>query len=226
MAIICRDAGLLFIMAPRTASSAVGRVLREELGGEFMPPSDVMDDDGTLEVRHKHTTLDDLVRHGLLSPEERAKLLVFTTVRNPFDSLVSLYVSNAATYRELQDKAGSWGKQELKRNNLRFCATHTFDQWIEHSYQPTLRERLRGKRVRTRRNPWLAGVDVVMRFESLQEDFEGVLRRAGVDGRHVVPVLNRTKGRRRDYRSYYSPRSRQLVELAWKADLERFGYAF
>jgi hypothetical protein len=226
MAIICREAGLLFIMAPRTASRAVGRVLREELGGEFLPASDVLGDGGTLAVRHKHTTLDELERHGLLPPEDRAKLIVFTTIRNPFDSLVSLYVSNAATFRGLQEKPGSWGAKDLKRDNLRYCATHTFDEWIERSYRPSLRERLRGKRVRRRRNLWLAGVDLVMRFESLQEDFDDVLRRAGVPGRHLVPVINRTKGRRRDYRSYYSPGSRRLVELAWKADIERFGYAF
>jgi hypothetical protein len=226
MAILCRERRLLFIMAPRTGCSTVGAVLREQLGGEFLPGTDIYRD-GRLEVPHKHSTLEQLKRNGLVGPELRREVLVFSGVRNPFDSLVSLYVKNRTTYQDLLQKPGSFVQKRSNRQAaIQFCATHTFDQWIEHLYAPRLRDRLLGRAVRERVNRWVDGVDVVMRFESLQQDFDAVLRQAGVEGQFRLPWMNRTKKRKRDYRSYYSERSQELVERAWRRDLERFGYTF
>src|SRR5215468_1500064 len=43
MAIICRQYGLLFIMTPRTACTAVGDLLCTHYGGEFIPAEDILD---------------------------------------------------------------------------------------------------------------------------------------------------------------------------------------
>src|SRR5262245_44749768 len=98
MAILWRARRLLFLMAPRRGCSTVGAVLREQLDGEFLPETDGYRDD-KLEVPHKHSTLEQLTRNGLVSPELRREVLVFSGVRNPFDSLVSLYVKNRTTYQ-------------------------------------------------------------------------------------------------------------------------------
>ena len=65
-------------------------------------------------------------------------------------------------------------------------------------------------------------VDFVGRFESLEQDFALICRQLGVRSR--LPRLNRT--RRDDYRSYYDDQTREMVEQAFREDLERFSYSF
>jgi hypothetical protein len=227
MAILCRERRLLFIMAPRTGCTAVGAALQEHLGGEYLPRESIYRGDGRLDVPYKHCTLRQLTSRGLVTEVMRRELLVFSTVRNPFDSLVSLYVKNATVYQERIDRPSSFlYEREDRHADVRFCATHTFDEWIEHLFGVSKRDRLLGRPVKERTNRYLVGADVVMRFESLQEDFDGVLRRSGVEEQITVPLVNATTDRPRDYRSFYSPKSRDLVERAWRSDLERFGYSF
>jgi hypothetical protein len=40
------------------------------------------------------------------------------------------------------------------------------------------------------------------------------------------PKLNVTNEKERDYRSYYTPKARAIVERIYAPDLERFGYSF
>ena len=56
-------------------------------------------------------------------------------------------------------------------------------------------------------------VDFVGRYENLKEDLNGVLSRIGIKERLKVPRVNVTqKGEARDYRDYYSPKTRAMVE--------------
>jgi hypothetical protein len=228
MAIICRDHRLLFILTPHTASTAIGDTLRTELGGEWIPPDDMRAPDGSL-VRRKHTTVPQLLAAGLISRDERKQHFAFSGVRNPFDALVSAYVRNAEHNQPLlQDKDSFIHKRPRKRTHLDYCADHTFEEWVEHVYAPRTLDRLLGRRTRIRRKfPFQEGVDFVIRYEHLQKDFDEALRRAGVPGRYLIPTKNVTTERQdRDYRSYYSDRTRALVQHAFSAQLERFGYSF
>jgi hypothetical protein len=47
--------------------------------------------------------------------------------------------------------------------------------------------------------------DFIMRFENLQRDFSEVLRLIGIKQVQVLPVRAKTKGRNRDFLSYYTP---------------------
>ena len=91
MAIICRKFNLLFIMTPRTACTAIGEFLCEHYSGEFLPAEDILDSRGFISVQKKHSTLAELLAHKLLTAREAKSLLKVAAVRNPFDSLVSLY---------------------------------------------------------------------------------------------------------------------------------------
>lgn len=66
-------------------------------------------------------------------------------------------------------------------------------------------------------------VDHVGHMETLAADFAHICARVGIPP-ISVPHVNRS--RHRDYRSYYSDASRELVAQAFKADIERFGYTF
>ena len=63
-----------------------------------MPWKDILDSNGRIIVDSKHGSLQDLLEHELLLPEKAERLFKFCAVRNPFDSLVSLYTKHRTTY--------------------------------------------------------------------------------------------------------------------------------
>ena len=94
MAILCRDIGLLFLQAPHTGSTSLGTLLREDFGGVKLLEERVRDERGRIVLRQKHQTLDQLLEAGLITPRERADLLVVVGVRNPYDLVLTEYARN------------------------------------------------------------------------------------------------------------------------------------
>lgn len=228
MAIICRDLGLLFVLTPHTASSAVGKVLREQLGGEWLPKGHVTDRRGRVVVRQKHSSVREMVKHGVLTADEVDRLHVFTTVRNPFDRLVTVYHKRRDDWAALVDDPDSWvhvdGAVDIE--DLRRAGETSFPEWLRHHFTANPRKRIAvavGAYAMFRR--YTADVDTVMRFEQIQDDFDAVL---GSVGREpvAVPRFNPTSTRPTDYREYYDEASRRLVERAARWDLRVFGYEF
>ena len=66
-------------------------------------------------------------------------------------------------------------------------------------------------------------VDLVGRFERLQEDFARVARTLDLPAA-ALPHLNRSQ--RRAYAEYYTPELRRIVARRYAEDLERFEYRF
>ena len=228
MAVICREHRLLFIATPHTGSTAISDLLLRDLGGEWIPREELTAPDGTL-VKRKHSTLQQLLKGGVITPEERSQLFAFAAVRNPFDTLVSTYVRNREHNQPLRDRPDSFiHDRKRKREDLDYCLDHTFEEWIDHSFSPRLVDRLLGRGAKVRRKaPYQEGVDFVLRYEHLQEDFDEALRRAGVAGRYVIPSKNVTTERTdRDYRTWYTPRTKAIVEQVFGEQLQRFGYTY
>ena len=71
-------------------------------------------------------------------------------------------------------------------------------------------------------------VDYVGRYESLDQDLQTALERAGVKRRLEVPRTNITpnKDQSRSYRSYYSPETKALVAGWYQPEIALWGYAF
>jgi hypothetical protein len=227
MAIVCRAHQILFIMTPITACSAVGKALREELGGEFLPAEPITDGRGRVRLDSKHNTLADLLRHELLDESASRKMYKFSTVRNPFDRLVSKYAKEKNKLQEHLGDPGSWIHRDPRLvEDIVFCRDHSFDEWIERRYRTRLWPRLRGQGRKNGLLRYAEGMDTVMRYENLDGDFAKVLKAAGVARRVEIPRFHVTEGRTRDYRSYYSASSRKIVEYAFRDVLERFGYGF
>jgi hypothetical protein len=65
-------------------------------------------------------------------------------------------------------------------------------------------------------------VNFVGRFENLRADFASVCHRIGVRAR----LRHLNESTHVDYRSYYTPRTRQLVAEHWREDIQFFGYRF
>lgn len=227
MAIVCRPHRLLFIMAPRTGCSTVGKVLVESFDGVFIPAESVLDDRGFARVPRKHTALRELLDHGFLTPDERRSLFVFTTVRNPFDSLVSLYSKLKHKHQSHLHDPQSWIHQlEGFKEDIEYCQEHTFTEWIEKKYKPAWLAKLRGRGKRGVYNRYTRDADFIMRFERLQADFERALSEVGLVQKPLLPAFNLTATRDKDYRTYYDQRSRRIVEYVFERELAHFGYQF
>jgi hypothetical protein len=220
MAVISRRYGYLFIHAPRTGGTALAeKVLEPALDGTLLPPSpvEVTDRAGRSRRVGQHITLPQLLEAGLVRPDETGSLLTFTTVRNPFDSLVSLYTKKR--FPDVNTDPRLTGRKHHEALVALAGQSSSFADFLERRFGEA-------RRPRHLYPAHLEGADVVMRFEQLQADLSAVLDRLGVEGCPEIPRHNATIGRDTDYRTYYTDAARQLVERVFAPDLERFGYQF
>lgn len=66
-------------------------------------------------------------------------------------------------------------------------------------------------------------VDFVGRLEHIDDDFAQICKRIGIDAQLTrVNVSERS----RDYREYYTPRTRDIIGKLFADDVEAFGYTF
>jgi hypothetical protein len=227
MAIICREYGLLFIMTPRTACTAVGDLLCTHYGGEFIPAEDVLDSQGFISVQRKHSTLSELIRHKILAPEEAKSLLKIAAVRNPFDSLVSLYFKQKLKYQSLLADPSSWVNRSAGyAREMRYARAHTFNEWVfRMSYRKLIRRLLSGSA--SMFADYTRDMDVILRYESIERDLKEAFDRAGIPWKTKLPKVNRTDERSgRDYRKLYSHVAALTVKWAYDYDLKTYGYQF
>lgn len=201
MAVLCREHRLLYLGNKRTGSTAVGRALELRFGGIYLPSKRFVTASGEV-VSRRHSTLRQVLEHGLLDVDVH-ELCKFTTVRNPFDSLVSLW----AKLRFRANRAGSW----VHSKDVSFAT------WVEKRFgdaEPT-----------SMHADFAEGADAILRFERLSMDLSDLVASLGLPP-IVLEPQNTTVERIRDYRSYYDDRTRAIVERVFRDDLDRFDYSF
>jgi hypothetical protein len=227
MAIICRKYNLLFIMTPRTACTAIGELLCEHYGGEFVPAADILDSHGLISVQKKHSTLPELIQHEILTTGQAQSLLKVAAVRNPFDSLVSLYFKQRFKYKPLLAEPTSWVNRSSRyAEYMRYAQTHSFNEWIFKVSYRKLIKRLLGFRP-SMFTEHTQDMDLILRYESIEKDLKEAFSRAGITWKVGIPKINRTDERSgRDYRCYYSRPAALAVKLAYSYDLKTYGYRF
>lgn len=227
MAIICRKYNLLFIMTPRTACTAIGELLCQHYGGEFLPSEDILDSKGFIAVQKKHSTLSEILEHKLLTPEEAKSLLKVAAVRNPFDSLLSLYFKQRLKYRPLLGDPTSWVNRSTRYGEfMRYAQAHSFSRWIFKSCYRKIIKSLLGFRPSMYAD-WTKGMDIVLRYESIEKDLKDAFNRMGIEWKADIPKVNLTEERaNRDYRSCYYWPAVLAVSLAFSDDLKTYGYTF
>ena len=222
MAILCRDIGLLLLQAPHTGSTSLGTLLREDFGGVKLLEDRVRDERGRIVLRQKHQTLGQLLEAGLITPGDRAGLLVVVGVRNPYDLVLTEYARN-------RESGAISAAQRLRRRlpgSSDDFSPADFERFVVRRYTPTAFYRALGRRPMVPVD-WSEGADHVIRFEAMQAGLDEALRTVGVPEPHLLPHRNPTTSRRdRDYRSVYTPRARTIVSAAYSRELQQHGYAF
>lgn len=68
-------------------------------------------------------------------------------------------------------------------------------------------------------------LDFLGTYEHLEDDFDRVLKRLGLEREVSLPSVNVSE-RERNYRDYYSAKTRALVESWYGPEIQHFGYSF
>ncbi|NJN73112.1 MAG: sulfotransferase family protein [Limnothrix sp. RL_2_0] len=255
MAIIVPNHKLLFIMVPATGCSSIGEILQEKFGGEYIPKKNLYKDKKVL-LPSKHNTIAGLRKYNCLSSNELSNLLKFGTVRNPFDIFATQYqrfigewsdISLGLQERKLGKALSKEEEEAIKfslenrRKTIAKTKEKSFDEWLEDSLSAIYDKRnnlmyksksqlkaLITSHYYPDACPMVSGVDEIIRYESLEKDFNAILRKVGSINSNEyieVPNNNPTQGKKK-YCEYYSAYSRNLVEKYLGKDLEALGYNF
>jgi len=214
-------------MTPRTACTAIGDLLCTHYGGEFVPAEDILDSAGFITVQKKHSTLSELIKYKRLTPEEAKSLLKIAAVRNPFDSLASLYFKQRFKYQPLLSDSSSWVNRTIGyAGHMRYAQSHSFNEWVfKVSYRKLIKRLLRIRA--SMFTDYTTGMDVILRYETIEKDLKETFSRAGIPWKADIPRVNRTNERAAgDYRSLYSRIAALTVRFVYAHDLETYGYDF
>jgi hypothetical protein len=130
-------------------------------------------------------------------PGPFARFLKIGGIRNPFDLQVSLYF---------------WRIKKLP-------SPPAFEEWMHGEPPPCLNN----WEIITKDGALI--LDVVLRYETLQEDLASLASRLGEPLRSLPSAKGGTR-RAKDYRAFYSPQTRQLVETWYTNEFNAFNYSF
>ena len=139
-----------------------------------------------------------------LPPETYARLFKFAFVRNPWDRMVSKYAHLL--------------RKEQHPRHERVKAMRDFTEFLE--WELDRAEALQSAYVCDATGKFI--VDFVGYFEKLPEHFTRVCEHL-----NIQPKLeNRNTSEHKDYRTYFTPATRDLVARHFRRDIELFDYEF
>lgn len=161
-----------------------------------------------------HATLDEYV--NIFEPKCIVNYFKFTIVRNPWDRLVSAFHFLKKGGFNEEDK--DWARSELEQFN-------NFDEFVKGwlnkeniwkwpHFRPQYHYIIEKKEK--------VQMDFVGFLENIDEDFQYITRRLGVDS----PLENANKGKHDDYRSYYNEVTMRIVSEVYDTDIKLLGYNF
>jgi hypothetical protein len=142
----------------------------------------------------------------------------FTVARNPYDRLVSAYCFLKKGGINEQDK--SWAEKHLS-------AYDSFDAFVkgwvnQENIQTEIHFRPQCDFICLEKNR--PGVDFIGYYENLAADFQYVCRK--INSQAALLAMNRTAGREKDFREYYTEETKAIVADVYADDLRVLGYAF
>jgi hypothetical protein len=205
--IISDEHRYVFIELPRTGSTAAAAELCQNYGGQ--------------EKLGKHSTYRDFLR--IATPEQKA-YFALAGIRNPLDVAVSRYV-------QLKTDKGQRFSDPVKlaqRNTAVERLETRIYHWI-HDNDADFEQFLR-RWYLLPYDTWASldhrRMDMLLRFESLADDFDSALRRLGLEPVRRLPVVNPTRAREGGFESYYTPAAIRRAAWVFGPYMEEWGYAF
>lgn len=216
----------IFFANPQTASKAIAKTLTKSLDGHAIPDRELRRG-GELQIKKHHATWQDLQDAGLMTREQLDGLFKFTSVRNPYDLLVSRYLKRKGRFVDEPDKY-RWAQENPRvKASMEAAQEQPFAEWVQGQLQ---KHREKGSTIKGPLE-YLDHADYVIRFEALQDGFDEVLRRLGITDAVTILSENVTSERsdgskKRRFTEFYDDASRELVSQVYAPIIERFDYRF
>jgi len=193
----------LFIHIPKTAGNSIQSILRNYSEDRIVcsaPFQDGFERFGVTSERYgtcKHSTLNDYRK--VLEGDVFRGLFKFTTIRNPWDRMISCYFS--------PHRGGiAWDRDRFKAL-LSEIPPATAYLSMAGRVEPC---------------PFY-NVDYFIRFENLENDFRKVCNLIGIPW-EPLPIRNKSESQ--NYLSYYDGELVELVQKMFSDEIEFFGYEF
>ena len=213
--IISPDRGYIFVHIPKTGGTALALALEARAKRDDI----MMGDTPKAKNRRrrlkgvqsrgrlwKHSTLSDI--DGLIAPDVLAGLFAFTLVRNPWDRAVSYYHWLQA--------------QTFQHPAVALAQDLDFDPFIMN---PVIQRAFLISPAGSymRRVDGQEQCNAYIRIEAFQEDAAPLVQYLGF--KIDLPLTN-TSDRERDYRTYYTDTTADVIARCCAEDIARFGYSF
>ncbi len=223
MAVYCEPQKLIYCLAPRTASTATADLLIKKYEGVWIPTKDITDPTtGNYIVQKKHTTFKQITENHLISNEDFKKCKRLVTVRNPFDSLYSLWYKKKVSYTPLlEDKTSFIYKIPGFVQDMEFISENNFDSWFIKTYNGAYEA---GNTISINMK-FVHGSTHILYFENLQDSFDKFCNASELQT-NKIELINITQGRNSSYREFYSKRSINIGNKVFQKELLKFNYSF
>ena len=195
----------LFVHIPKTAGNSIQNVLKAYSEDKIVCLAPHQDGLERFEVRsdkfniHKHSTLQDY--QAELGDDIFQRLFKFTTIRNPWDRMVSYYFSPHRGHV-------SWDREQFTKlvAQISPTSTHIFLADKDNP-QPNC----------------FNNIDFFIRYENLNDDFKKVCELIEIPWR-PLPIRNQSK--RQLYSIYYDDELIALVKDKFSEEIHYFNYEF
>lgn len=190
----------LFVHVPKTAGNSLQKILLDYSEDRIVTNKnqdgvDRFEIKGFTARKSKHFNLKKYRKH--VDPDVYQTLYKFGCVRNPWERMISFYFS---PHRK----------------------TDTFirsDFFALLQKQPTALSYLTLNGL----NGGTIGVDFIMKFENLSEDFASVCKKIGID---TSPIPHHNSSKRMHYSTYYDQEMIDRVAAKYRREINMFGYTF
>lgn len=138
----------------------------------------------------------------------------FAVVRNPWDWCVSWYFfSKERAERRLANPALiQKGKRKIEYNKH---VLEMFDKGFDYFVEHTLLKEQYTK---------VQGVTDILRLENIDNDIKKIKDRFNITSN--LPYVNKSSSREKDYKQYYTSKSKNIIANKFANDIRMFGYDF
>ena len=225
MALISDELRLLFICVPKTGSTSIAQFLTEHYKARWLPSDHIWNKTRErIVVDYKHSSLESLLQHGLITRQELKRYQVAAVTRNPFDWVLSKYRYHHKVYQTYRGASAGKLPDWLRGHMAEVAQTAgmTFERYVITHYSRLANCSVHQRYITLHTGE--AAVDL-LRFESLQNDFERLIwKTAGTDTAIRLPLTNMSRPTASSWHEYYSPAARHIIEEAFQDDLARLNY--
>ena len=223
-----RDKKILFIHNPKTAGSS----MRDFLGtGNVTNKADKILLYGREEKKHRrmmytiplqHLTPKQIFDGGYMKREEYDGYFSFVFVRNPWDKIISSYVSYFYQLQPDFNKFLEWIKKivEWEREHDGFYVFQdlTVNGKVKYTVNTHFREQHNYVYIDGRR-----AVNFIGKYENFENDFNFICKANNLE--NSIGKTNVTRNKKH-YSAYYNDEQRKFIEELYARDIELFDYKF